>query len=141
MSQGKTMPEAEVALKLAEYLVGRITGVPGASVSIDGAAAKQFDIGRYLRKRGWRQQEQRGKNKWAGCYESKGKRLEIHSRPGEGDVVVPVDSYRFIAECKKGPRKKSANGQERRLLAEVIGQATKWPGAADRLRGGGCPSN
>jgi hypothetical protein len=121
------MPEAEVGLRLADYLLDRLGSVRDASLSIDGAAAKRFEIERYLQEHGWNQLGQTGKNRWTGQYERNGKQLEIHCRPGEGDLVIRIGRGRLIAECKKGPRTKSSNGQERRLLAEAIGQATKWP--------------
>lgn len=121
------IPEAEVALRLAEYLLDKVNVAQDATVSIDGAAARQFAIRDHLVARGWQQIEQQGVNAWSGTYVRGGKRLEVHTRPGEGDVVVPIGSHTVIAECKKGPRERSRNGAERRLLAEVIGQATKWP--------------
>jgi hypothetical protein len=122
------MPEAEVALRLVDYVLRRIVNANQAKVSIDGAAAKRFPMAGFLGSTGWEQVRQRGKNAWAGFYGRNSKTLEVHSRPGEGDVLIPIGELRLIAECKKGPREKSRNGQERRLLAETIGQAVKWSG-------------
>jgi hypothetical protein len=127
------MPEAEVALRLAEYVLSRCKMASRAVVSIDGAAAKCFDIGGFLAGKGWRQVRQSGKNAWSGSYEQTRRKLEVHSRPGEGDVVIQLGDRRWVAECKKGPRQKSKNGQERRLLAETIGQATNWQGPPNDL--------
>lgn len=126
MSRPKNMPEAEVALRLADYVLSRCKMASRAAVSIDGAAAKCFEIDEFLTGKGWKQKGQSGKNPWAGDYWRSGKKMEAHSRPGEGDVVIQLGHWRLVAECKKGPRQKSKNGQERRLLAEAIGQATKW---------------
>ena len=120
MSAAKNMPEAEVGLRFSNYILTRMANASRATVSIDGAAAKCFDITRFLASTGWKQAQQSGKNSWAGYYERAGKGLEVNSRPGEGDVVLEFGNRRFVAECKKGPRKKSRNGQERRLLAEAI---------------------
>lgn len=133
MSIPKNMPEGEVALRLADYVLSRCEMANRASISIDGAAAKCFDIGGFLTGKRWEQKRPLGKNAWAGDYERAGKELEAHSRPGEGDVVIQLGGQRLVAECKKGPRQKSKNGQERRLLAEAIGQATKWHGKTNDL--------
>lgn len=133
MSISKNMPEGEVALRLADYVLTRCEVATRASISIDGAAAKCFDIGGFLAGKRWEQKRRSGKNAWTGDYERAGKELEAHSRPGEGDVVIQLGGRRLVAECKKGPRQKSKNGQERRLLAEAIGQATKWYGKSNDL--------
>jgi hypothetical protein len=127
------MPEGAVSLRLADYVLHHCEMASRAAVSIDGAAAKCFDIGGFLTGKGWEQKRQLGKNAWAGDYERAGKELEAHSRPGEGDVAIQLGDRRLVAECKKGPRQKSTNGQERRLLAEGIGQATKWSGESNDL--------
>ena len=122
----KNIPEGEVALRFAIHVLSECDLATKAVVSIDGAAAKCVPILKFLTGEGWKQVRQTGKNDWGGSYMKAGTQIEVHSRPGEGDVIIDVGGRRLVAECKKGPRTKSGNGQERRLLAEVIGQAAKW---------------
>ncbi len=114
------MPEGEVALRFADYVLTRCEMARQASVSIDGAAAMCFDVGEFLMEKCWQQKRQSGKNSWTGVFERSGKELEVHSRPGQGDVVIQLGDHRLVAECKKGPRQKSKNGQERRLLPKQL---------------------
>ena len=104
------MPEAEVALRLAEFILSLPGSGAMASVAIDGASIKVgnaviFDIGRFMAGTGWEQtkEPQVGRNAWTGAYRRGDKTIRVHSRPGEGDVVATVDGRRIVAECKKGP--------------------------------------
>ena len=81
------MPEAEVALLLAEYLLA----LPGAgddiSVAVDGAGVKVkekeiFPMSAYLESLRWQQTAHIGRNPWTGSYTRGTKRLELHSKPG-----------------------------------------------------------
>lgn len=120
------MSEAEVALKLANYMLRNFELAVEGYVSIDGAAARQFDIYAHLMATGWLQTEQRGKNSWSGIFQRDMQTLRVHTRPGEADVMIPLGERRLVAECKKGPLIKSRNGVERRLFSEAVGQACKW---------------
>lgn len=123
------MPEAEVALRLAEYLSERAGFGGHVEVAIDGASvrvadAEVFDIVGYLAGAGWaRDAEVTTKNAWATLYQRGNATLRIHSRPGKGDVEATVDGRRIIAECKKGPLLKKPGSPEYPLLATAIGQA------------------
>lgn len=102
------MPEAEVALRLAEHL-SELPGFQGhVDVAIDGASvrvggADVFDIGGYLRVRGWVASAPNGKNAWATSYTRGDATMRVHSRSGIGDVEAWIGGRRVVAECKKGP--------------------------------------
>jgi hypothetical protein len=124
------MPEAEVSIRLAEYLSG-LHGFEGnVDVAIDGASvavhgAQVFDIRGYLQCFGWRLSERDGKsrNEWAATYQRRGATMRIHSRSGLGDVEAIVGGRRIIAECKKGPLIKKPGSPEYPLLTTALGQA------------------
>ena len=68
------MPEAEVSLLLAFYLLEHPDSSGLAEVTIDGAQVmvgenRIFPIADFLSGRGWTQVEQRGRNDWQGSYE------------------------------------------------------------------------
>ena len=121
------MPEAEVSLRLAFYLLA-LPGSDGvARVAIDGAQVKVgkrrvFPIVDFLSGMGWEQAEQMGSRDWQGRYVKGGQMLIIHSRPGVGDVVVGVGKKRIRAECKGGPLVKKPGSREYRKLREALGQ-------------------
>lgn len=123
------MPEAEVALRLAEHLSERPGFGGHVEVAIDGASvrvadAEVFDIVGYLAGAGWvRDAEVTGKNAWATLYRRGNATLRVHSRSGQGDVEATVNGRRIIAECKKGPLVKKPGSPEYPLLTTAIGQA------------------
>jgi hypothetical protein len=124
------MPEAEVSIRLAEYLseLSGFTGqvdvaIDGASVSVGGAEI--FDVTGYLSAYGWAFQEPNhgSKNAWAATYRRGTATLRIHSRSGVGDVEATINGRRVIAECKKGPLVRKAGSPEYPLLTTALGQA------------------
>jgi hypothetical protein len=124
------MPEAEVALRLAEFILSLPGSGAMASVAIDGASIKVgdaviFDIGRFMIGTGWEQikEPQVGRNVWTGAYRRGDKTIRVHSRSGEGDVVATVDGRRIVAECKKGPLVRKPGSPEYPLLTAALGQA------------------
>lgn len=122
------MSEAEVALLLAEFLLALPGAANEVSVAIDGAgvkvgSAQVFPIAAFLEARTWQQTSQKGRNTWTGTYSRKGKTLQLHSRPGVGDVVINWRDRRVIAECKKGPLIQKKGSPERVHLAAALGQA------------------
>lgn len=134
------MPEAEVALRLAEFILSLPGSGTMASVAIDGASIKVghaviFDIGRFMAVLGWEQtkEPQVGRNAWTGTYRRGGKTIRVHSRPGEGDVVATVDGRRIVAECKKGPLVRKPGSPEYPLLTTALGQALLFHVAADDI--------
>jgi len=121
------MPEAEVTLRLAFYLLALPDSQDVAEVAIDGAQvrvhrAEVFPIAAFLLDMGWKQVRQMGKNDWQGWYERGGQRLKIQARPGMGDVVVTVGAKRVRAECKGGPLVKKPGSREYPILRGALGQ-------------------
>lgn len=134
------MPEAEVSIRLAEYL-SELPGFGGhVDVAIDGASvrvhgAEVFDIRGYLGAYGWHLSAQDGKsrNEWAATYRRRRATMRIHSRSGLGDVEAVVGGRRIIAECKKGPLVRKPGSPEYPLLTTAIGQALLFRAEADDI--------
>ena len=134
------MPEAEVALRLAEFILSLPNSGAMASVALDGASIKVgdaviFDIGRFMAGTGWEQtkEPQVGRNAWTGTYRRGDKTIRVHSRPGEGDVVAKVDGRSIVAECKKGPLVRKPGSPEYPLLTTALGQALLFHVASDDI--------
>lgn len=124
------MPEAEVALRLAEFLSERPGFGGHVDVAIDGASVRVggtdiFDISGYLAMNGWviTRQTESSRNAWAATYRRGNAAMLIHSRSGTGDVTAVIGGRRIIAECKKGPLIKKPGSPEYPLLTTAIGQA------------------
>ena len=134
------MPEAEVALRLAEFILSLPASGAMASVAIDGASMKVgdgviFDIGRFMATTGWQpvKEAQAGRNAWTGAYRRGDKTIRVHSRPGEGDVVATVDGRRIVAKCSKGPLARKPGRPEHSLLTTALGEALLFDIAADDI--------
>jgi hypothetical protein len=134
------MLEAEVALRLAEFILSLPNSGAMASVAIDGASIKVgdaviLDIERFMAATGWEQtkEPQVGRNAWTGAYRRGDKTIRVHSRPGEGDVVATVDGRRIVAECEKGPLVRKAGSPEYPLLTTALGQALLFEVPADDI--------
>lgn len=134
------MPKAEVALRLAEFILSLPGSGAMASVAIDGASIKVgraiiFDIGRFMAGTGWEpiKEPKVDRNAWTGTYRRGDKTIRVHSRPGEGDVVGTVDGRRVVAECTKGPLIRKVGSQEYLLLKTALGQALLFEVSADDI--------
>ena len=134
------MPEAEVALRLAEFSLSLPGSGAMASVAIDAASIKvreavAFDIGRLMAVTGWEpiKEPQAGRNAWTGAYRRGDKTIRVHSRPGEGHVVATVDGRRIIAECTKGPLVHTAGRTEHSLITTALGQALLFDVSANDI--------
>jgi len=134
------MLEAEVALRLAAFLLTLPRSGAIASVAIGGASLKVrdptvFDIGRFMTGTGWEQvkQPQVGRDTWTGTYRRGDKTIRVHSRAGQGDVVARVDGRRIIAACQKGPLVRRTGGPESPLLTMALGQSLLFDVAADDI--------
>ena len=134
------MPEAEVALRLAEFILSLPGSGAMASVAIDGASIKVgdaviFDIGRFMAGTGWEpiKEPQVSRHAWTGTYRRGDKTIRVHSRPGEGDVVATVDGHRVVAECTKGPLIRKVGSPEYLLLTTALGQALLFEVIADDI--------
>ena len=131
------MPEAEVALRLAVFILSLPGSGTMASVAIDGASIKVgdgviFDIGRFMATTGWQpiKEAQAGRTTGTGAYRRGDKTIRVHSRPGEGDVVATVDGRRIIAKCSKGPLARKPGRSEHSLLTTALGEALLFDIAA-----------
>ncbi|ANY84897.1 hypothetical protein BB934_42435 (plasmid) [Microvirga ossetica] len=134
------MPEAEVALRLAAFILSLPGSGAMASVGIDVASIKvgdavDFDIGRFMAGTGWEpiKEPQVGRNAWTGAYRRGDKTIRVHSRPGEGDVVTQVNGRRIVAECTKGPLVHKPGRAEHSLLTTALGQALLFDVSADDI--------
>ncbi|MBF0195877.1 MAG: hypothetical protein HQL71_15060 [Magnetococcales bacterium] len=121
------MPEAEVALRLAFFLLDHHEVDGTVKVAIDGASVSRtvpiFQIECFMKIHKWEEfGAKNGLNDWQREYKRGKQRLEIHSNSGEGDVVAKINGYRIRAECKKGPLQKTKGNPEYPLLREAIGQ-------------------
>ena len=125
----RRMPEGEVAIRLAEHLLGLHGADPHAEVAIDGASvmahgAVVFDLAAHMEAQGWVAVDvSTGRNPWTCTYGREGRTIRVHSRSGVGDVVARVGGRRIVAECKKGAAPGKPGSPERPLLTSAIGQA------------------
>jgi hypothetical protein len=134
------MLEAEVALWLAEFILGQPRSGATASVAIDGGSIRMgnvvvFDIGRFMARARWEpiKPPQVGRNVWSGAYRRNGKMIRMHSRPGEGDVIAQIDGRRIIAKCQKGPLARKVGILEVPLLTTALGQALLYDVSANDI--------
>jgi hypothetical protein len=132
------MPEAEVSLRLAFYLIEQGLAASDVQVAIDGAQVKttntvHFDIAEFLRGLGWIKPATDGI--WQGTYAHAHHRPKviIHSKPGRGDLLVElIDGRTLRVECKKGPLVRSRSSQEYPLLREGLGQLLALESVGER---------
>lgn len=123
------MPEAEVSVRLAFWLIQNQMAAGDIDVAIDGAQVKvsdtiHFDLSGFLQRSGWRKSNI-DNNKWQDIYQHADhpSKIRIHSSPGKGDVVAPLRSgHTLRVECKKGPTVRSKSSAEYPLIREALGQ-------------------
>jgi hypothetical protein len=142
------MPEAEVALRLAEFLSEQAGFGGHVEVAVDGAQVRVggtdvFDIVGYLAQQGWTvdRPSTPSRNAWATFYRRGAATLEVHSRSGRGDVVATIFGRRVIAECKKGPLVKRPGNPEYQRLKEALGQALLVDAGPDDVVAAVVPEN
>jgi hypothetical protein len=120
------MPEAEVSLRLALFLIRNRLVEKEVKVSLDGAHIKtgntvHFHIREFLRENNCIKLDR--EDSWLGTYEVDNHSLSIVSIPGEADVVARLtNGSRLRVESKKGSLKNSSGSKEYPLLREAIGQ-------------------
>lgn len=122
------MPEAEVSLRIAFFLIEQRRTASVVRVAIDGAQIKteqviHFPIIEFLNSNGWKKNS--GENTWQGIYvhQQWQPHIQIHSFPGQGDIVATLHSGQILrVESKKGPLIKSKSSQEYPLIREALGQ-------------------
>lgn len=122
------MPEAEVTLRLAMYLISGSYTNNDVVCAIDGAQVKVgstviFPIIEFLNAEGWIGLEQ--DEKWQGkfVHENFSQGIIIHSSSGEGDLVSSLtNGFKLRVESKKGPIVSKPGSKEYPLIREAIGQ-------------------
>jgi len=122
------MPEAEVTLRLAMYLIKNNHVIGEVRAAIDGAQVKtgdtiHFPIIEFLNAHGWLGEALY--DKWQGTYTHNEfpNSIVVHSSAGEGDLVAHLASGKKLrVESKKGPLTRSKSSQEYPLIREAIGQ-------------------
>jgi len=121
------MPEAEVSLRLAFWLIETKRVNSDVRVAIDGAQVAtgeiiHFPLIDFMTSTGWKCAGP--PTRWQGIYRcgSYDTGIEIHSRPGVGDVVAELRDGRVLrVECKKGPLTLVSGSPEYPLLRSVLG--------------------
>src|SRR5688572_17591592 len=114
------MPEGEVAIRLAFYLLNLPT-TQSVTVCLDrhhvhSGGQVVFPASEFLFREGWILIEQNGKQPWLGIYEKRCRRLSISANSRGGDVIAQVGRKRVRAECKKGRFERSAGNPENKLI-------------------------
>jgi hypothetical protein len=133
-TEANLMPEAEVALRLAFWLLDRSDQKAHADIAIDGAHVRiatyqqaghrieeriVFDIRSFLAAN--RCHPESLKDQWRGSYSRNGQSLTIKSICGF-DVQVSCDGKDIKAECKGGPLKSVKGRGAATSFASAIGQ-------------------
>lgn len=117
------MSEAAVMLAFAMHLFAK--GAGKVSIHPDGEHGKRFEIQAWLATHGFIWQEGWGTTSYAGRYLNGNLVLEVHVKPGQGDVVTTIENQTVVAECKGGIINTRHSGQLSRLrkgLHEAAGQ-------------------
>lgn len=134
------MLEAEVALRLADFILGQSGSGAIASVAIDGTSIRMgkavgFDIGRFMAGAGWKpiKPPPVDRSVWSGAYRRNGEIIRMHSRLGEGDVIAQINGRRIIAKCQKGPLVRKVGSPEVPLLTTALGQALLYDVSANDI--------
>jgi hypothetical protein len=133
-TEAESMPEAEVTLRLAFWLLDRADHKSHADIAIDGAnvrIAAHEQAGRWIEER--TVFDTRSflalnechpaslKDEWRGTYSRKGLTLEVKSVPGF-DVQIRCDGKDIKAECKGGPLQPVKGRSVAAIFASAIGQ-------------------
>lgn len=121
------MPEAEVSLRLAFWLIETKRVTSDVRVAIDGAQVAigeviHFPIIDFMKLSGWKSSKQTGR--WQGnyCCGTSEIGIEIHSQPGVGDVVAELKNGNILrVESKKGPLTLVSGSPEYPLLRSALG--------------------
>jgi hypothetical protein len=133
-TEAESMPEAEVTLRLAFWILDRGDHQSHADIAIDGAhcrIAAHRQAGRWIEDRtvfdiraflGANEcHPENLKDEWRGSYSRKGQTLTIKSVCGF-DVQARCDGKDIRAECKRGPLQPVKGRSATAILAFAIGQ-------------------
>ena len=122
------MPEAEVTLRLAMYLISGSFTKDDVVCAIDGAQIKVgtdtiFPILEFLNAQGWFGLEQDDKWQCKFVHADFAQGIVIHSSSGKGDLVSTlINGHTLRVESKKGPIVSKQGSKEYPLIREAIGQ-------------------
>jgi hypothetical protein len=122
------MPEAEVTIRLAMFLIENSHTDEDVVCAIDGAQVKVgstiiFPIIEFLNSKGWSSPNQDEKWQCSYIHSEHSQKIVIHSSAGEGDLVSKLNNGSTLrVESKKGPLKPKPGSQEYPLIREAIGQ-------------------
>lgn len=133
------MQEAEVSLSIAKYYIETEQAVDDVRVALDGAQIKtgdtvHFELNEFVSRIGF-YKDCACDDKWQGRYISDQyqKGIIIHSHPGEGDVVIHLDSGRTLfIESKGFPTDGNKSSMEYPRMREAIGQLMTCPIFAEK---------
>ena len=128
MAAKEKMPEAEVSIHLAHFLITKGLVIGDVRVAIDGAQVQtkntvHFPLIEFMNALGWKRNV--GTSTWQAAYrhEKFTESIVVHSSPGEGDVQATLtDGSTLLVEAKKGTLARSKSSQEYPLMREAIGQ-------------------
>ncbi len=122
------MPEAEVTLRLALFLIYGNHTNDDVICAIDGAQIKtgktvHFPILEFLNSEGWHGLDQKEKWQCKYIHDDYDQSIIVHSSAGEGDLVSSLNNgYTLRVESKKGPLSRDKSSKEYPLIREAIGQ-------------------
>jgi hypothetical protein len=122
------MPEAEVSLRLAFWLLDNHVATGLVEVALDGAQVQvgdvvHFEIDDFMGSSGWHKCAMGAAWQCDWRKSATSANIRIHSNPGRGDVVARLKSgHTLRVECKKGSLERSKSSSEYPLLREALGQ-------------------
>ena len=121
------MPELEVMLRLAFFLLSLENSADGCTITpdcqhVESGGRVIFPIIEFLAQERWDQIEKRGNESWEGVYAKDNQRLIIIATPSHADVFIRIGTRLVRAECKKGPLVKHKGSPERPIMHKLIGQ-------------------
>lgn len=122
------MPEAEVILRLALFLISNQLTTSAIRISIDGAQVQtkdtiHFPVVEFLQSNGWGSTLKMSSFQGIYIHPDCTHKIEIDSTPGHGDLVTTlINGKKLRVESKKGPITKNKSSQEYVLLREALGQ-------------------
>jgi hypothetical protein len=120
------MPEAEVTLRLAFWLISAEGSGQDVKIAIDGACVQIedvtiFEIARFLQESGWKMMNQSGKNPWQGRYSHEQCTHSLQIQPKTGpDIQLLWGGKVLRVESKGGTF--ADKGRHRAIVAAGIGQ-------------------
>ena len=114
------MPEAEVAVVMAEWLLAKDRPGSKVKMALDGAhvhlTRPQFRLRAFLKKRGWvRGTPADSAHEWQGDYTRSGQALRIRFRAGF-DLRAKYRGRAIAVECKGGPLDRAKGKGTRTIL-------------------------